>query len=200
MDPIDSISRSSSAPAQFNIFSRKTDVRNEADKSDNTIIDIVELQTASGEQKKTKGQTEEETQQIRKLERRDAEVRQHEAAHASVGGAYVRGGPSFEYQTGPDGKRYAVGGEVSIDVSPEKDPRATIAKMEVVRAAALAPANPSSQDMAVAAAAAAQVAQASLELAREQGQNNGATQTSSNPDSAQSNTEAPIYSPLDVIA
>jgi hypothetical protein len=48
------------------------------------------------------------------LARRDREVRAHEQAHAAVGGSYA-GAPSYTYSRGPDGQRYAVGGEVSID-------------------------------------------------------------------------------------
>ena len=44
----------------------------------------------------------------------DREERQHEQAHLSAAGGHARGGPSYQYETGPDGKRYAVGGEVSI--------------------------------------------------------------------------------------
>lgn len=98
--------------------------------------------------------SQEELQEISKLQARDNEVKAHEQAHIAAGGQYVRGGAHFEYQTGPDGEKYAVGGEVSIDVSKESgDPQATIAKMQVVIRAALAPANPSSQDRAVAAQA-----------------------------------------------
>lgn len=111
--------------------------------------------------------TKSEQQVVRELQRRDAEVRQHEAAHVNAAGGYVRGGPSYEYQRGPDGKLYAVGGEVSLDTSAEKDPEATIKKMQVVRRAALAPMDPSGQDRAVAAQAAQAEMQARLELARE---------------------------------
>ncbi|MFA6010050.1 MAG: putative metalloprotease CJM1_0395 family protein [Desulfobacteraceae bacterium] len=98
--------------------------------------------------------SEEELQEISKLQARDNEVKAHEQAHIASGGQYVRGGAHFEYQTGPDGEKYAVGGEVSIDVSKESgDPQATISKMQVVIRAALAPANPSSQDRSVAAQA-----------------------------------------------
>jgi hypothetical protein len=79
-------------------------------------------------------------------------VRRHEQAHKAAGGRYA-GAISYEYSRGPDGKRYAVGGEVGIDISPERDPAATIAKMRQVKAAALAPADPSAQDRAVAAEA-----------------------------------------------
>ncbi|MCG8443931.1 MAG: hypothetical protein MI723_19180 [Caulobacterales bacterium] len=109
--------------------------------------------------------SEEEQAEVDALKARDQEVRAHEAAHAAAGGAYA-GQPSYDYETGPDGQRYAVGGEVSIDVAPvEDDPEATIAKMETVVAAALAPAEPSGQDRAVAAQAQAQIAQAQAELA-----------------------------------
>lgn len=95
---------------------------------------------------------------------RDREVRAHEAAHANVGGIYA-GAPSYQYQRGPDGRNYAVGGEVSIDTSPVPgDPQATIAKAQVVRRAALAPAQPSLQDRAVASEALAMEQQARREL------------------------------------
>ncbi|MGD0088985.1 MAG: putative metalloprotease CJM1_0395 family protein [Planctomycetota bacterium] len=123
--------------------------------------------TASSATGKKNDQAEET--EIKQLEARDAHVRAHEAAHAAVGGPYVRG-ESFSYERGPDGRMYAIGGEVQLDVSPEKDPRATIRKMEVIRAAALAPGDPSPQDMAVAAEATAEEAQAAQELAQEANQ------------------------------
>ncbi|HVP11011.1 MAG TPA: putative metalloprotease CJM1_0395 family protein [Phycisphaerae bacterium] len=111
--------------------------------------------------------TPEQKAQTEKLKRRDTEVRQHEAAHAAAAGPYARGGPHFEYQTGPDGHAYAVGGEVNIDTSPiPDDPAATVAKMETVRAAALAPADPSAQDEKVAAEATARIQQAQAEESR----------------------------------
>jgi hypothetical protein len=111
--------------------------------------------------------TPEQKAQTEQLKRRDAEVRQHEAAHSAAAGAYARGGARFEYQTGPDGHAYAVGGEVDIDTSPApNDPAATIAKMETVRAAALAPADPSGQDRRVAAEATAAIQQAEAEKSK----------------------------------
>lgn len=108
--------------------------------------------------------TEEEKQQVAELKQRDREVRAHEAAHIAAGGGCVRGGATFSYQSGPDGKRYAVGGEVSIDTSGGKTPQETIRKMQIVRKAALAPASPSGTDRSVAAAASAKEAQARQEL------------------------------------
>ncbi|MRR29345.1 SprA-related family protein [bacterium] len=107
----------------------------------------------------------EEQQQVADLKARDQEVRTHEMAHMMVGGSLVRKGASYQYQTGPDGQRYAVGGEVSIDSSAVSgDPTATIRKMEQVKRAALAPAKPSSQDRAVASSAAQTEAAARQEL------------------------------------
>ncbi|MDV2077726.1 putative metalloprotease CJM1_0395 family protein [Marinobacter xestospongiae] len=111
--------------------------------------------------------TEAELKELTKLKARDREVRAHETAHQSVGGQYA-GAPSYTYQRGPDGAQYAVGGEVSIDIAPvEGDPQATIDKMRIVRAAALAPAEPSSQDRAVAAEATQILLQAQVEQSRE---------------------------------
>jgi hypothetical protein len=109
--------------------------------------------------------TPDEQQIVAELKVTDQKVRAHEQAHISAGGSYILGGATFEYEKGPDQKRYAVGGEVSIDSSPIRDnPEATIAKMQVVRAAALAPAEPSAQDRAVASSASMEEGQARAEL------------------------------------
>jgi len=122
---------------------------------------------------KTEEFSEEEQKMISELKSRDQEVRNHEQAHIAAGGAYVRGGASYSYQSGPDGKQYAIGGEVSIDTSSAKDnPAATIAKMQAVRSAALAPASPSGQDRAVAAAASQIEAQARIDLSEKISQEN----------------------------
>ena len=117
--------------------------------------------------------SQEEQQTVEKLKQTDREVRQHEQAHISAAGGYARGGAHFTYTTGPDGKRYATGGEVSIDVSPGSTPQATIQKMETVKRAALAPANPSGQDRAVYTAATREEQNAKTEAAKEKTQNGG---------------------------
>ncbi|MEA1988416.1 MAG: putative metalloprotease CJM1_0395 family protein [Pseudomonadota bacterium] len=104
-------------------------------------------------------------QVITQLKARDTEVRAHEMAHLSTAGGYARGGMSFTYQTGPDGKRYAIGGEVSIDTSViAGDPEATLQKALVIQRAALAPAEPSVQDQKVAQSAMKMMAQARIEI------------------------------------
>lgn len=110
--------------------------------------------------------TEEEQAVVQKLKARDREVRAHEQAHKLVAGPYA-GAISYDYQRGPDGNRYAVGGSVPIDVSAEGTPEETAAKMQVVIKAALAPAEPSAADRAIAAAAQAQLREAQAEIAAE---------------------------------
>ncbi len=107
----------------------------------------------------------EEKRELEKLQARDREVRAHEAAHKNAAGHLARGGAQFEFQTGPDGRRYAVGGEVEIDTSKVPgDPQATINKAQTIRRAATAPAEPSAQDRAVAAEATRMEAEARREL------------------------------------
>ena len=113
--------------------------------------------------------------QVQKLQERDREVRAHEQAHIAAGGQYVSGGASFSYQTGPDGRQYAIGGSVQIDSAPVPgNPEATEEKARAVRRAALAPASPSSTDQNVAAKAAAMESRARaahMEQAEDVGQN-----------------------------
>lgn len=142
------------------------------DTFDKVTQDKVSLSTSGKEksQKLSNEQTQlsdEEQQEVQALKERDAEVKVHEQAHAAVGGQYA-GSPQYEYETGPDGKRYAVGGEVSIDVSEEEAPEDTVQKMQIVRAAALAPAEPSAQDLKVAAEASQKETTARAEMGQNQ--------------------------------
>jgi hypothetical protein len=103
---------------------------------------------------------------LAELSARDREVRAHEQAHVAAGGALITSGPSYTYQTGPDRRRYAVGGEVGIDTSPVRgDPEATLGKAARIVAAALAPAQPSAQDYRVAGQAQQMAGQARVEIA-----------------------------------
>ncbi|HFE32186.1 MAG TPA: hypothetical protein ENJ17_02620 [Gammaproteobacteria bacterium] len=108
--------------------------------------------------------SEEQRAQVQTLKARDREVRAHEAAHMAAAGGLARGGANYSYETGPDNRRYAVGGEVSIDASPGKSPEETLQKAQTIRAAAQAPAKPSQQDLAVAASAGQMAAKARAEL------------------------------------
>lgn len=111
--------------------------------------------------------SEAELRQVQQLQQRDREVRAHEMAHVAAGAGLVTRGASYTYQTGPDGQRYAIGGEVSIDTSPGRTPEETLAKAEQIRSAALAPADPSPQDRQVAAQATRMAMDARMEIARQ---------------------------------
>lgn len=125
-------------------------------------------QDSSGQSGRDDSQQEStEQRKLAELKKRDAEVRAHEQAHASVGGD-LAAAPSYEFELGPDGKQYAVGGEVNIDLAMVPgDPQATIVKMQKVRAAALAPADPSTADRSVASEATKRILQAQTELAQQ---------------------------------
>jgi len=135
--------------------------------------------------------TTDQQAEIEKLRQRDREVRTHEQAHLAAAGGLANGGATFSFQRGPDGKHYAVGGEVSIDTSPVSgNPNATIRKAQQIRAAALAPADPSAQDRAVAASANSLEAQARQELQNEE-----------QPDSNSPQRETPAsFSRIDIFA
>ncbi|MGL5524143.1 MAG: putative metalloprotease CJM1_0395 family protein [Aeromonas veronii] len=122
---------------------------------------------------KQQEQQQRQEQQVQDLVERDKEVRTHEQAHQSAGGEYASS-PTYQFTQGPDGKRHATGGEVQIDTSVVPgDPAATIAKMQQIRSAALAPAEPSAQDLAVARSAATSEAKERKELMAEQSAKSG---------------------------
>ena len=99
------------------------------------------------------------------LQARDAAVRAQEAAHLVAAGGLAEGIPTFLYQQGPDGRNYAVGGEMAIDTSPVPgNPRATLAKARQIEAAALLPMDPSSQNESVASLAQSMAAIAADQL------------------------------------
>lgn len=108
--------------------------------------------------------SEEERMQLDELRRRDAEVRAHEQAHVAAGASNA----TYEFERGPDGGMYAVGGQAQIDMNaPGGDAETKIAKARQARQAALAPGNPSAQDLRVAAQAAQLEMQSRMELVQE---------------------------------
>ena len=127
------------------------------DKSDKKEKDI------SGREKLS----EEDQRKVDELEKIDRKVHTHEQAHLNAAGGYALGGANYDYVTGPDGKRYAKTGHVNIDTSPERTPEATIRKADIVRKAALAPAEPSPSDMQIAADATKMKAEAQKKLEAE---------------------------------
>ena len=121
---------------------------------------------------------------VMELQARDMEVRAHESAHMSAGAN--TGGASFTYQVGPNGKLYAIGGEVPIDLSSGNTLEETISKMQNVKAAALAPSSPSPQDLKVAASAGMVESQARSELNLQKSEENKEADTNTNTDSESS--------------
>ena len=113
---------------------------------------------------------------IGKLKRRDTEVRQHEQAHLAAAGGLAVSGASYTYQRGPNGIDYAIGGEVHIDTAPGRTPEETVIRARTIQAAALAPADPSGADRAVAAQAGQLEQQARAELAAQDAQQTGEQQ------------------------
>lgn len=118
-----------------------SEVTRRAENGPAVIVDFRQLRRAD---ERTKAQTaspgalsKEEQRVVAELKARDREVRAHEQAHASAGGAYA-GTPSYATERGPDGGQYAVAGSTPIDVTPiPGDPNATLRKMEIVKRAAL---------------------------------------------------------------
>lgn len=147
------VSQISSMPAQHGQEPHDTDKAHLAEQDD---------------KKANNGLTEEESKEVEKLKARDREVRAHEQAHLAAAAGLAASGASYTYQRGPDGVSYAVGGEVKIDTSPGNTSEETIRRAQTIRAAALAPAEPSGQDRAVAAKAAKMEAEARAELISEQ--------------------------------
>lgn len=111
--------------------------------------------------------TEDQKKDVQELKKRDTEVKQHEQAHMSAAGGLARGGPKYEYETGPDGQQYAKAGHVNIDTSKEKEPQKTIEKAQAVKRAALAPSDPSGQDRKVAAQATQMETEARAQLSKD---------------------------------
>jgi hypothetical protein len=103
---------------------------------------------------------------VSELKSIDSEVRLHEQAHLAQAGGLAMSGANFTYKTGPDNRRYAVGGEVQINAGPGRTPEETLRKAQIIRAAALAPAQPSPQDRAVAASAGQMEQEARAEIAQ----------------------------------
>ncbi len=149
-------------------------------------------QSSEGQTSRASGLGDPKQKEIQKLKQRDAEVRRHEAAHKGAAGPHAKGGPKFEFESGPNGRQYAVGGEVSIDTSEVVgNPNATIQKMQQVRRAALAPANPSAQDRAVAATATKLEQNARAELSERRREGGQEDSSSASPyDSSETNHEA----------
>ena len=128
--------------------------------------DVQKVDSNDSKKDNTQELSSEELRVVRDLTTRDTQVKTHEAAHQAAGGGMI-GAASYTYQQGPDGKMYAIGGEVPISVKSGATPEENIANARQIMAAAMAPANPSPQDYAVASSARVMQIKAEQQLARE---------------------------------
>ena len=143
-----------------------------------------------------------EEQLLKDLEARDGEVRAHEAAHQAAGGG-MTGAATYTYQQGPDGKMYAIGGEVSISMKSGSTPEETIANARQIASAAMAAGDPSPQDFAVASSARVMEMKAQQQLVKERREETLGIQTYSNLTNDSSNLDKGnrnALKPLDISA
>lgn len=197
----------SSAADTYSVASVKN---NSAKNSTETTLPTSETVTAASEQSRRNGQTssqgddasseeekkkaQQEEKVVQDLKKRDAEVRTHEQAHKTAGGQYA-GSPAFEMTKGPDGQSYATGGHVNIDISAiPDDPQATLNKMMQIKSAALAPAEPSAQDLKVAAKADMVAAAARSELSQSATDSSETTKTAANTMQNSATSDEPFVS------
>lgn len=98
--------------------------------------------------------TLEQANELKRIQGKAEKVVSHEDAHAMVGGTLMLGGPTYQYELGPDGEVYESSGQSRIDMSPlVGNPQGTVFKMQHVKRAAMAPLNPSGADRVVASQA-----------------------------------------------
>ncbi|MEC1178687.1 putative metalloprotease CJM1_0395 family protein [Metasolibacillus meyeri] len=131
--------------------------------SGKTEKDLLEADTKT---KSAQLETPEAKAHLRQLQMTEDEVKAHEQAHKAAGSS-VTGSVSYTYTKGPDKQLYVSGGEVSIQAPVSGSDEETIKILEQVRKAALAPAQPSPQDLRVAASATAQIQQVQMERGEE---------------------------------
>ena len=108
-----------------------------------------------------------EQEKVRELKESDTRVRAHEMAHKAAAGSLAAGGPYYDLQRGPDGQNYAVGGEVPIRLPETNDYKQALKDAQQAERAALAPADPSPDDYAAAAAFRQRAVEARSKLSKE---------------------------------
>lgn len=142
---------------------------NTNDDATTTTISPEAIELLNAEQNKSEDElTQKEQQELTQLKTTDAEVKRHENAHKAMAAGLQTSGPNYEYEVGPDGKKYAVAGDVNISYQKSSDPKVNLKNAQKLKAAALAPADPSAQDRSVARKADAEIAKAQQEILDEQ--------------------------------
>ncbi len=159
-DSVEISAQARSAAAEAELSEEKSDTQ-KRDKSSETG----EGKSGPSKANSQSELSEEEQKQVTEMQQRDREVRAHENAHKAAAGSLAKGGPTYTTQRGPDGKQYATGGEVNIQLSKGSSPEQTLRNSRQAQQAATAPADPSSQDRKVAAMATAMASEARREIA-----------------------------------
>ncbi|MDN5108208.1 putative metalloprotease CJM1_0395 family protein [Aliarcobacter butzleri] len=85
---------------------------------------------------------------LNKFKNKDNEVKTHEQTHAS--GVATTSAINYNYQVGPDGKLYAIGGSVRFDTSIPKDPQSAKVKMDQLQSASSSVSSLSGADASIA--------------------------------------------------
>jgi hypothetical protein len=84
---------------------------------------------------------------LAKFKSADSHIRAHEQNHASHGTTTAP--IQYNYQMGPDGKMYAVGGSVRLDTSIPDDPKAAQIKLDQIKRSANTNSDPSGADIGI---------------------------------------------------
>ncbi|MDD0855235.1 putative metalloprotease CJM1_0395 family protein [Campylobacter magnus] len=170
-------------PAQSN--NKANDVENNVDNSVSSGDKTANAENNTQNNDKNAGQKNigelslEEQRIVTELQAADTNVRAHEAAHMAAGGG-LTSPASYTYERGPDNKMYAVAGEVGISTGEGNTPQESLNKAQTIRRAALAPADPSPQDLKVAAQAASMEMSARAQIMQEKMAQNSQNTNNSN--------------------
>lgn len=156
------------APAESNNLPTDDEAAFASISSEAMALFNAEQQSESDTNSQNDELTQQEQQEVSELKTTDAQVRAHEHAHLAAAAGLKTSGPNYEYETGPDGEKYAVAGDVNVSYQSSSDPEVNLRNAQQLRAAALAPADPSAQDRKVAAQAEREIAQARQEIMQEQ--------------------------------
>jgi len=88
--------------------------------------------------------------ELQRLRTTDREVRREARQHETLAGRLAAAGAKFDYEVGPDGRRYATEGDVRIRLSQGRTPEETLDIAEQAYRAATAPSTPSVRDRSLA--------------------------------------------------
>ena len=173
-----------STPAQSNDRGVENNTGNSSGNKTSNAENNTQNNDKNAGQKNIGELSQEEQRIVTELQAADTNVRAHEAAHMAAGGG-LTSPASYTYERGPDNKMYAVAGEVGISTGEGNTPQESLNKAQTIRRAALAPADPSPQDLKVAAQAASMEMSARAEILQEKMAQNSQNTNNSNETSAE---------------